>query len=71
MPTRVVGEKLISMYIDIVEKTHQFLDLPGFQQQLLHFWDHPMEAEDKLARLAFCHFLPRPRSSSHRRLWLD
>ncbi|GIJ91916.1 hypothetical protein Asppvi_010891 [Aspergillus pseudoviridinutans] len=56
MPTRVVGEKLISMYIDVVEKTHHFLDLPGFQQQLLHFWDHPTEAEDSWLALLFVIF---------------
>ncbi|GAQ03159.1 hypothetical protein ALT_0480 [Aspergillus lentulus] len=56
MPTRVVGEKLISMYIDVVEKTHHFLDLPAFQQQLLLFWDHPMEAEDGWLALLFVIF---------------
>ncbi|KAM0095725.1 hypothetical protein ACP6JD_000837 [Aspergillus fumigatus] len=53
MPTRVVGEKLISMYIDVIEKTHHFLDLPVFQQQLLLFWEHPMEAEDSWLALLF------------------
>ncbi|KAF7118412.1 hypothetical protein CNMCM5793_007929 [Aspergillus hiratsukae] len=56
MPTRVVGEKLISMYIDVVEKTHHFLALPVFQQQLLRFWDRPTEAEDGWLALLFVIF---------------
>ncbi|KAL2827941.1 hypothetical protein BDW59DRAFT_171085 [Aspergillus cavernicola] len=46
LPSRGVADILMHRYLETIEKTHHFLHIPTFEDEVSRFWQQPLEAED-------------------------
>ncbi|KAL4871146.1 hypothetical protein BDV12DRAFT_164853 [Aspergillus spectabilis] len=46
IPSRDVADAFVEHYLDIIEPSHQILDVPSFREEVKGFWDKPSTVTD-------------------------